>query len=249
MKILLPVALSLVLLAPAANAQFVVFEENVTGGTLDQMWTPGFFLTNNLEPVTLQPGDPGYPNPSGDNTVGALTNLPPEQGGLGIAVTDAQGFANYRWEGQVWMGNGDTRRGLIVRAGTPAAGYTENYQFVIQPGLLTLTLRKLSGEGATTLAEWFTTDTQSGFPAQNTWQKMAIEAVGNTLRVFWNDEELTSVPVEDGALATGAVGVYNFRFDLGGVTVLYDDLKLTSTGIVSNEDESFGRLKARFAPR
>jgi len=245
LKTLCTVVLSLALVVPVAQAQ-VVIEERVSGGSLDLIWTPGFFLTNDLEPVTLAPGDPGYPNPSGDDTVASLTNTPPEEGGLGIAVTDPAGVANYRWEGMVWMGNGDTRRGLVARAGTPAAGFTENYQFVIQPGLLTLSLRKLSGEGAETLAEWFTTDTQSGFPPQNSWQKMAIECLGNTLRVFWNDEELTTTPIENAELPTGYVGVYNFRFDLGGVSVLYDDLVLTAIDVVDTEERSFGDLKSLY---
>lgn len=249
MKTSLMTALALALAASLAQAQSTVFIESASGGSLDQNWVAGFFLPNNLEAVTLSSGDPGYPTPSGDNTAASLTNLPPEQGGLGIALTDPFGYTDYRWEGWVWMGNGDTRRGLIVRAGTPTAGFTQNYQFVIQPGLLTLTLRKLSGEGASTIAEWFTTSTTSGFPAQNSWQKMGIEVMGNSLRVFWNDEELTMAPIEDTALSSGFVGVYNFRFDLGGVSVLFDDLTLTGYGVVGGEEETFGGLKSRFGVR
>jgi len=70
--------------------------------------------------------------------------------------------------------------------------------------------------------------------------------LGNTLRVFWNDEELTTTPIENAELPTGYVGVYNFRFDLGGVSVLYDDLVLTAIDVVDTEERSFGDLKSLY---
>jgi len=135
----------------------------------------------------------------------------------------------------------------VVRAEGPASGFTSCYQFVLQPGMLNLTFRLLSGMGASTLQEWFTTSTASGFPATNSWHHMAVEAEGSSFRVWWDGEELTAgSPIVDATNPTGYVGVYNFRFDLGGVTVLFDDLVLSSLGTVATYNRSWGAVKSGF---
>lgn len=246
MRNLILLLATLALTATPASAQSVVLTESVTGGSLDLVWYPGFFLPNNLEPLTLTPDHPAYDNPSGDRTVGSLTNAAPDFGGIAKSVIDPLGHADYRWEGHVFTGDGNTRRGLVVRAQDASTGFTACYQFVIQPGLLNLNFRRLSGEGAITLGTWFTTSTASGFPAVNTWQHMAVEARGDEFRVWWNGEELTTTPIVDGTLQDGYVGVYNFRFDLGGVPVYFDDLQLSAFEPVDVNDESWGAVKSLF---
>src|SRR5262249_2788960 len=65
----------LVTLVPAIGFAAPVLQEHVTGGNLDLGWLNGFGVSNNLQPHTLAAGDPAFPNPSGDGTVGlAMTS-------------------------------------------------------------------------------------------------------------------------------------------------------------------------------
>ena len=92
-------------------------EEHVTGGVLDLSWENGFGVSNNLVPLTLAPDHPAYVNPSGDHTVGVATNsMAPDSGGVVLTCTDTQGATDYSWEGWIFTGDGNTRRGLVVRA-------------------------------------------------------------------------------------------------------------------------------------
>jgi hypothetical protein len=233
-------------LAGAASATGIL-EERVTGGVLDLTWTPGFGVPNNLEAVTLGMGDAGYANPSGDHTAGRLTNSDMMTGGIALAAIDPNGAADYTWEARIFTGNGDTRRGLVVRA-DPGNGFASCYQFVIQQGLLQLNFRKLVNGMPATLGGWLTTSTPGGLPSPNTWHTMKIVAQGNEFRCFWDDFELTTTPITDTDLATGWAGVYNFRFDIGGIPFLVDDLKLTPLDkTVAVEQTTWAEVKHLFA--
>jgi hypothetical protein len=236
------------LLAAAAVAA-PVREEHVTGGQLDLVWNPGYGLTNNMQPRTLQPSDPAYANPSGDHTVGSATNsMAPDSGGIILTATEPAGLFDYVWGGWVFTGNGDTRRGLVVRA-NPSNGFTNSYQFVLQQGLLQLALRKVVNQAGTTLASWFTNTLPGGVPLPNTWHHMKVEAIANSYRCFFDGYELTSAaPVLDldNPLLAGWVGVYNFRFDLGGIAFLVDDLLLSPAGTTPLARSSWGEVKARY---
>ena len=206
----------------------------------------GFFVSANMKPLTLTPGDPAYLNPSGDHTVACATNMPPDSGGIILTATDPAGLADYQWEAWIFTGNGNTRRGLVVRA-DPANGFQSSYQFVIQSGLFQLNFRKLINQSPTTLGTWFANTLPGGVPQVNTWHRMKVIAIGSTFRCFWDGFELTTTPIMDSTLPTGWVGVYNFRFDLGGVPFLTDDLLLTPAGETSAARISWGEVKRRYA--
>ncbi|HEY2955406.1 MAG TPA: hypothetical protein VGK89_09195 [Candidatus Eisenbacteria bacterium] len=220
-------------------------EEHVTGGQLDLVWQNGFMVSANMKPLTLLPSDPGYANPSGDHTVACATNMPPDSGGIILTTTDPAGLSDYEWEAWIFTGDGNTRRGLVVRA-DPTNGFTSSYQFVIQSGLFQLNFRKLINQSPTTLGTWFANTLPGGVPAVNTWHKMKVIAIGGMFRCFWDGFELTTSPIIDNDLATGWVGVYNFRFDLGGVPFLTDDLILTPAGETPTAKTSWGALKLRY---
>lgn len=228
---------------PSAGA----IEERVTGGALDLTWVPGFQVSNNLTAVTLGGADAGFANPSGDHTVGRLVNAMPDSGGIALAGTDPGGVADYLWEAWVFTGGGDSRRGLVVRA-DPSNGFASCYQFVIQAGLLQLNFRRLVNGAPTTLGTWFTTSTPGGLPQLNTWHHMKVLAEGASFRCFWDGFELTATPIADASLPTGWAGVYNFRFDIGGIPMLVDDLVLTPT-TVSVHPASWTRLKGLYRGR
>ena len=63
---------------------------------------------------------------------------------------DPAGLDDYEWEAWIFTGDGNSRRGLVVRA-NPANGFESNYQFVIQSGMLQLNLRKLVSGVPTTI--------------------------------------------------------------------------------------------------
>ena len=241
-KVVLASFTALTLAASAGAAPFRA--EHVTGGALDLVWSPGFGVTANMKPLTLDPSDPAYANPSGDHTVASATNMPPDSGGIVLTATDPAGVKDYIWEADVFTGAGNTRRGLVVRA-DPGNGFASCYQFVIQSGLFQLNFRKLINSAPTTLGTWFANTLPSGVPQVNTWHHMTVIAAGNQFRCFWDGFELTSTPIVDGDLASGWVGVYNFRFDLGGVPFYTDDLLLTDL-VTPTRSTSWGELKALY---
>jgi hypothetical protein len=256
MRVAKRLALSIVLsaiLVTAAGAG--VREEHVTGGVLDLVWQPGLLLPNNdplpnkMAAAILDPSDPAYANPSGDHTVAVATNsFAPDSGGVILTCTDPAGFADYSWEGWMFTGAGNTRRGLVVRA-DPSNSFQSCYQFVIQSGLFQLNFRKLVNAAPTTLATWFATALPAGSVPPNTWHKMKVIAVGNGFRCFFDDFELTGgVPIVDmsgPSLPAGWVGAYNFRFDLGDIPVYFDDLVLDGLA-TPTRPSSWGAIKALY---
>lgn len=226
-----------------------VREEHVTGGVLDLVWQPGFAVPNNLQALTLTPADPAYANPSGDHTVGNAINSPaPSEGGIILSCTDPAGLSDYTWEGWVNMGDGSTRRGLVVRA-DPTNQFQSCFQLVIFSGLGHVDFRKLISQAPTTLGTWNTTALPGGFPQPYSWHHMKIEAVGGVFRCWWDATELTAppfgVPILDNSLPGGWVGVYNFRFDLGGVPVYFDDLILDGFA-TPTRPTSWGAIKSLY---
>jgi hypothetical protein len=248
MKLAQPVAIALLsssLLAATALAS-PVREEHVTGGALDLVWQNGFGVSAGMKPVTLAPSDPGYANISGDHTVACATSMPVDSGGIVLAATEPAGLDDYAWEGWIFTGDGNTRRGLVLRA-DPTNGFASCYQFVIESGLFQIRFRRLVNSSPTGLMIWFTTALPGGTPTTNSWHHMRVIALGNAFRCFWDGFELTSSPIIDSTLPTGWVGVYNFRPDIGGVPFLTDDLLLTPAGETAAQHMSWGALKQRYA--
>lgn len=245
-------SVSLLAVALMAGVTFAgaVVEEHVTGGTLDLEWFPGFGLSNKMQPATLDPADPAYTNPSGDHTVAVATNsAAPDSGGLILTGVDPGGHADYIWEAWIFTGDGSTRRGLVVRAdpSDPNNAFDSCYQFVIQQGLFQINFRKLINSAPTTLATWFSTELPAGSIGQNEWHHMKVIANGSSFQCFIDGHEFTSGgPIVDTDLPTGWVGVYNFRFDVGGIPVYFDDLILTPLGATPAQRASWGSVKALY---
>jgi hypothetical protein len=236
----------ILLLIPAGARAVTVREEHCTGGVLDLVWQPGFGLPFNLQPGTLAPADPGYANPSGDHTVGLATTGTLAEGGLVLSATDPLGYANYTWEAQVFTGDGNSRRGLVLRA-DPNNQFSNNYNFTLRSGLLSIDFRKLVGQTPSTLGTWITATLPGGVPATNTWHSMKVIASGNGFRCFFDGIELTASPIVDGDFATGWVGIYNFSATTPSVTAMFDDLILTADTTTPAAATTWGSLKARYA--
>jgi hypothetical protein len=229
---------------PAGAAPYL--EEHVTGGALDLTWINGYDTPNNMQPATLAPDHVAFANPSGDHTVAVATNAATINGGLIVTTVDAQGVDDYQWEGWVFTGDGNTRRGLIFRA-TPADNVKTFYMFVLESGLLRLRMRKLVAPSqiSTIVGEWFTTSLPGGLPAVNTWHHMKVSAIGNQFQLFWDGVDVNAGPVIDasGPLLTGNVGAYNFSATSGEVPVYFDDLALTSLAPVPAARTTWGAIK------
>lgn len=237
-----------VVLAPPANALFLLKQERVPGGALEQSWSPGFGVGRTFEPLTLVAGDPAIPNPSGDNTVAVLTNNPTALGGIAAAATDPLGHADYTWGGWIFMGAGDTRRGLLVRA-DPTNGFQTFYQLVLNAGLFQLRFRKfVNGAPLPDLQSWTMNTHPNGIPQANTWHHMQVIAAGNSFRCFFDGVEMTTSAVVDGTdpILQGWVGAYNFSATVGDVPVYFDDLKLEADTPSPAVRTTWGDLKQRF---
>ena len=233
-----------VLCAASATAA-PVREEHVTGGALDLPWLNGFGVSANMQPATLSAGHPAFANPSGDHTVAVATTMPPDSGGIVLSATEPAGLSDYEWEAWIFTGDGNSRRGLVVRA-NPTNGFRSSYQLVIQSGLLQMNFRKLLNGTPTTLGTWFTNTLPGGSPTVNTWHRMKVIAQGNQFRCFFDGTELTATPIVDSDLATGWVGVYNFRFDIGSIPFYTDDLLLSPLGVTPTVSRSWGEMKVRY---
>ena len=229
----------------ASTSHAALFSEHVTGGVLDLTWVPGFSTPNTMNAAVLTPADPAYANPSGDHTVGVVINAAPDSGGIVLTAIDPGAVSDYTWEADIFTGAGNTRRGLVVRA-DPSNQFQSCYQFVVQSGLLQFNFRKLVASTPTTLGSWFSNSFPGGTPQANTWHHMKVIALGNTFRCFWDGYELTTSPIVDSDIASGWAGVYNFRFDLGGVPVYFDDIELTPTGGTPVTVTSWGHVKASY---
>jgi hypothetical protein len=246
-RTLFATAVALTFIAGAAGA-VVVREEHVTGGVMQLPWTTGFMTDRRLEPLTLGGADAGFANPSGDHTVGALTNAIPDSGGLALSTIDPLGQADYTWEGWIFTGNLDTRRGLALRA-DPSVDFSNCYVFVLYSGGAQLQFRKIAGQSPTSLRQWLTGTLPGGVPQLNTWHSMKVEATANSFRCWWDGTELTAGnPVVDttNPYLTGFVGVYSFNFGAGGITALFDDLVLSTENVVPTAQTSWGRLKSLY---
>jgi len=169
----------------------------------------------------------------------------PDSGGIVLTCTDPAGYADYTWEGWFFTGDGNTRRGLVLRA-DPTADFTSCYQFVIQSGLFQINFRKLVGQTPTTLGTWFANTLPGGIPQVNTWHHMKVIAIGPAFRCFFDDTELTPTPIIDNSIATGWVGAYNFRPDLGNVPVYFDDLTLSVGGATPTTRTTWGAIKSLY---
>jgi hypothetical protein len=248
-------AMLLIGVAPVASRAAImpVLSEHVTGGNLDLVWVPGFNTpVRNMQALTLDASDPAYANPSGDHTVGVAVNTVPDSGGIILTCTDPGTFnADYTWEGDMFTGGGNTRRGLVLRA-DPTNSFESCYQFVVQAGLLQINFRKLIGQNPTTLGTWFSSNLppfNGGTIPQNTWIHLKVIASGSSFRCFINGYELTGgTPITDtsGPLLTGWVGAYNFRFDTGLVPVYFDDLVLSADAVTPAQASTWGSVKARY---
>lgn len=236
--------LALTLLLAAVASAAPVKEEHVTGGALDLPWTNGGDISNNMQPLTLDGSNPAYANPSGDHTVAlALSSVAPDSGGLIVSTISTDGISDYSWEAWVFTGDGNTRRGIILRT-QPDQNAENFYMLVIESGLFQVRFRKLIGQTPTTLATWLANTFPGGVPTVNTWHHMKVEAVGSNFRCWWDGFELTGgTPIVDTELATGGVGVYTFRFDLGQVPVYYDDLLLEDLSVTSVTPSTWGAVK------
>lgn len=254
-------ALAATLAQASVDPVIPVFSEHVTGGSLDHVWVGGFNTpTQVLTPYTVPMDSAFYDNPSGDHTVGAAINAEPNSGGICLSVTDPSPYlADYTYEGWMYTGAVNTRRGLVFRV-NPAGGITQGYMFVLESGGFTIRLRKLTSESVVrTLQQWTALDAgYGGSIPQNTWIKLKVIATADQFRCFITgpsgEVELPGGPVQDvpaineppTPFLSGWVGVYNFRFDVGGIPVYFDDLTVLADPTTPARSISFGALKSRY---
>jgi hypothetical protein len=239
-------AILIAAIVSSANAAGIK-KETVPGGVLEQTWLPAFGVGRTFTALTLTGSDPAIPNPSGDNTVAVLQNNDTNLGGIAACATDPGGYADYTWEANFFTGNGDTRRGLILRA-DPSNGFQTFYQFVINAGLFLIRFRKFVGgaPGVPDLASWTASVLPGGVPAVNSWHHLRVDATGNTFDCYFDGFKLNATPIVDAdtPILTGWVGAYNFSATVGEVPAYFDDLDLScTTAPTATRGETWGALK------
>jgi hypothetical protein len=233
MKNLLLVSFVTILLSGMLLAQDTLYTERFTGGSLENVWYPGF-NGNNME-VEFQSG-----NPSGDSWVGKLgSDL--SGGNVGQSFSGDPALANFYMEAQVYIPVDEgTYYGIEFRV--DSVGNTSGYNFVARfnqqssdPGLR-FRVRPSTGF-PDSIRYWEDSEIPGGIPTTGGWHKLAVKAVGNQFWLYYDDQELPGCPVTDNTFNSGWIGAYVF----GGFVPfdLYIDDILVTEPPVGIEDQQF----------
>jgi len=216
------------LLPSVALSQQVLFEETFANGSLQNVWYPGY-NGNNME-VEFMSG-----NPSGDSWVGKLGN-DLSGGAVGESFSGEPTWTDFYYEAWVYVPvdtpSAGTYYGLEFRV--DSVGNSSAYQFVarfkedLPDRKLRFRYRPSSGFPSV-LKDWEPADIPGGIPDTAAWHHMAVEAIGNQFRFFFNGNELPGGPFTDETLSGGWVGAYVFDFVNIPSYLFIDDLKVTAT--------------------
>jgi hypothetical protein len=198
--------------ASIAFPQTTLYTETFSEGALDNPWYPGFGgISKSMEVKE-------FPSPTGDNWVGSLAT----DTLVSLVASSFSGditWTNYRYEAQVYIETDSAfYYGLEIRV--DSTGETTGYNYVIQAnpnfGPTRIRFRRRDGSSAMSLVsikDWTQFEIPGVIPTSNGWHKMAIEAVGNEFKIFFDDQELPGGPFVDTTYANGLIGTYTFSTD------------------------------------
>jgi hypothetical protein len=231
MNKLILIVLLVFLFSMNAAAQDTLYTETVANGSLQNIWYPEW-NGNNMEPEFM----PG--NPSGDMWVGKLGN-DLSTGFVGTSFSGSPTWTDFRLEAQVYIpvsSNDGTYYGIEFRfdsVGTGGSGYQFLARF--KQGLSNQALRFRARVGATptVIKDWSAAEIPGGIPTTDGWHHLAVEAVGNQFRFFYDGNELPGGPYTDNTFSSGWIGTYVWDFALSPIYLYIDDIYVinTSTGI------------------
>jgi len=210
-----------------AAAQDTLYSETVANGSLQNTWYPEW-NGNNME-VEFMSG-----NPSGDSWVGKLGN-DLSGGGVGSTFSGDPTWTDFRLEAQVYVSvdpsTAATYYGIEFRM--DSVGNGSGYQFLtrFKQGLSDQGLRFRARVGAspTTIKQWLAADIPGGIPTTDGWHHLAVEAIGNQFRFFYDGNELPGGPYTDNTYSNGWIGAYVWDFAVSPAYLFIDDIYVIST--------------------
>lgn len=231
------VVLLFVLFSMNVAAQDTLYSETFANGSLENMWYPDW-NGNNME-VEFMSG-----NPSGDSWVGKLGN-DLSTGFVGTAFSGDPTWTDFRLEAWVYvpvaMATSATYYGIEFRADSVGQGGS-GYQFLarFREDLSNQALRFRARVGATptVIKDWTAAEIPGGIPTADGWHHMAVEAIGNQFRFFFDGNELPGGPYTDNTFTSGWIGAYIWDFAVVA-NLFIDDIYVinTSTGIDEPKSE------------
>jgi len=214
------------------SAQDTLYTETVANGSLQNTWYPGFGgLSNNMEAEFMSG------NPSGDSWVGKLGN--DLSGGLvGQSFSGDPTWTDFYFEAWVYIPLTEgTYYGLEFRV--DSVGNTSGYQFLARVTAQTLRFRaRTDVVPIPVIKEWTSAEIPGGFPTTDGWHKMAVEAIGNQFRFFFDGNELPGGPYSDDTFSSGWIGTYIWDSALSPIYLYVDDIYVISTSTGVNDPRS-----------
>ena len=223
---------AILLFSGITAAQDTLYSETFANGSLENTWYPGY-SGNNMQ-VEFMTG-----NPSGDSWVGKLGN-DLSGGGVGQSFSGDLSWTDFYYEAQVYIPvdsfTAGTYYGLEFRV--DSAGNSSGYQFLarfnknVSDPKLRFRSRPSSGLPSV-IKDWTPAEIPGGIPTTDGWHKMAVEAIGNQFRFFFDGNELPGGPYMDNTFSSGWIGTYVWDFALAPIYLYIDDIYVinTTTGI------------------
>ncbi|MFZ1731304.1 MAG: T9SS type A sorting domain-containing protein [Bacteroidota bacterium] len=210
----------------ALFSQDLLFQEQFTGGQMQNEWFPGF--SGNSMDVKDWPN-----NPSGDGWVGMLGNH--ISGGNVGATHAAPIFTDFYYEAQVYIPvNEGVYYGLEFRVDStsPSSGYQFIARFM--PGgmvtpRLRFRVRPLDNPSMpTVIKDWEAADIPGGIPIENGWHKLAVKAAGHRFWFYYDGQELPGSPIMDFSFLSGTIGGYVWDSSSPMLNLYIDDINVYS---------------------
>lgn len=225
----LPVVLFVLVFALSAAGQTVIFEEHFTDGTVSDEW---------FNPWEEQPdlvAEVDETTPEEDGFVGSLGS----GGMVGTALAGTADLTDYRIDSWVKITVEQLiAHGICARFDTTGGQANFSYYYLrpnfnttdMPPAVPELQLRVYPGESGRgqTLVSWLPEELPGGAPEDESWHRIGLEVIGNTLQAYWDDEALLEEPLEDDSRAAGFFGVYIFSMEPDAVTIV-DGIVVTTT--------------------
>ena len=208
-------------------AQDTLFAETVANGSLENTWYPEW-AGNNLE-AEFMPG-----NPSGDSWVGKLGN-DLSGGGVGSCFSGDPTWTDFRLESYIYVSvdpaTAPTYYGIEFRM--DSVGNGSGYQFLtrFRSDLTNQALRFRARVGATptVIKDWTAAEIPGGIPTSDGWHHLAVEAMGNQFKFFYDGNELPGGPYTDNTYSSGWIGAYVWDFAISPAYLFMDDIFVINT--------------------
>ncbi|MDR7519195.1 MAG: hypothetical protein QN131_10515 [Armatimonadota bacterium] len=185
----------------------VILREGFAAGSTQVAWQtfPGF------SPDPLQPV-PRPDAPDGDGWAGLVSNR--TLGGFAsLSYAGPADLDDYSVEAWVYVDVVEAPQGplqgIAIRVDPVQRRYYRfSARFNAEPSLSLAYVGRDVNNFPDFLREWQPAEIPGGLPSTGGWHRMKLRAVGDRLWAYWNGVLLPGMPVRDGRIRRGHVGVY-----------------------------------------